>query len=180
MHGCGNDFVVVDCRRLRSVVDFPNLARQMLERHVGIGGDQLLLVCESQVARCRMRIFNTDGREAEMCGNGLRAVGLFVHEENKPSSFLVDTLAGVRTKSPFVCVFLKEQQSRHVTVRNDGLVSVQMGFSKLEASSVLLRGHSWHRVNMGNPHCVAVVDNVDGIVLEGMNFCFAFVLLLGS
>lgn len=158
MHGCGNDFVVVDCRNVSSSIsnfDFPALARSMLDRHLGIGGDQLLLVCDSSLpstARCTMRIFNTDGREAEMCGNGLRAVALFVSTE-VGSSFVVDTLAG----------------PRHVKVEDEGSVSVEMGEPKLfQKDAVPLLGHLWHKVSMGNPHAVTVVADVEKIDLVAL------------
>jgi diaminopimelate epimerase len=70
MHGCGNDFVVLDFREMKMTFEFCSLARTMLDRHFGVGGDQLLVVCDATgpTVVCRMRIFNRDGREAEMCG----------------------------------------------------------------------------------------------------------------
>src|SRR5437588_3441365 len=75
MHGLGNDFVVVDDRAV-AAVDWPALARRVCERHTGIGADGVLLIQPSDVADLRMRLFNADGSEAEMCGNGIRCTAL--------------------------------------------------------------------------------------------------------
>lgn len=101
MHGTGNDFVVVDGRNLQA--DWPSLARAMSDRHFGVGSDGLLVVATSEVAPVRMRMFNPDGSEAEMCGNGIRCFAKYVLEQrivqpNGPLS--VETGAGVLTVHP--------------------------------------------------------------------------------
>ena len=96
MHGLGNDFLVIDARRLPDV-DFAALARRLCHRHTGVGADGLLLVLESGVADVRMRIVNSDGSEAEMCGNGIRCFAKYVYERGivNESAFSVETLAGI-------------------------------------------------------------------------------------
>ena len=96
MHGLGNDFLVIDARRLPDA-DFAALARRLCHRHTGVGADGLLLVLESGVADVRMRIVNSDGSEAEMCGNGIRCFAKYVYERGivNESAFSVETLAGI-------------------------------------------------------------------------------------
>jgi diaminopimelate epimerase len=80
MQGAGNDYIYVDCFAEPAPDDPPRLARQMSDRHFGVGGDGLILICPSNVADARMRMFNADGSEAEMCGNGLRCVAKYVYD----------------------------------------------------------------------------------------------------
>ena len=80
MHGIGNDYVYLDCVRNPIPADPPALARAVSDRHFGVGSDGLILICPSTVADARMRMFNADGSEAEMCGNGIRCVAKFVHD----------------------------------------------------------------------------------------------------
>lgn len=96
MHGLGNDFLVIDARGMHGA-DFNALAPQLCDRHTGVGGDGLLLVQNSDTADVRMRIVNSDGSEAEMCGNGIRCFAKYVYEQGvvKKTAFSVETLAGV-------------------------------------------------------------------------------------
>src|ERR671939_92888 len=79
-HGIGNDYVYVDCFHQPIPTDPAALSRAVSDRHFGIGGDGLILVCPSDKADARMRMFNADGSEAEMCGNGVRCVAKYVHD----------------------------------------------------------------------------------------------------
>lgn len=102
MHGAGNDFVVVDARALER--DWPRLAVAMCDRHYGVGADGLLLVLPSTVAHYRMRMFNPDGSESEMCGNGIRCFAKYVIESDPAArattELSIETLAGIVTVSP--------------------------------------------------------------------------------
>src|SRR5262245_6519041 len=80
MQGIGNDYIYVDCVRQSPPRDPAALSRRISDRHFGIGSDGLILICPSEVADARMRMFNTDGSEAEMCGNGVRCVAKLVHD----------------------------------------------------------------------------------------------------
>ena len=80
MHGIGNDYVYVDAFREKNLGDLPALARKVSDRHFGVGGDGLIVIGPSERADARMRMFNADGSEAEMCGNGLRCVAKYVHD----------------------------------------------------------------------------------------------------
>src|ERR1700730_9898093 len=80
MPGAGNDYIYLDCFQNRPPRDPITLSRAMSDRHFGVGGDGLILICRSEVADARMRMFNADGSEAEMCGNGLRCVAKYVYD----------------------------------------------------------------------------------------------------
>ncbi len=145
MHGCGNDFVVVDSRDGRYAgLAWGELAPRLLDRHTGVGGDQLLVMWSSHATELGMRVFNADGSEAEMCGNGLRAVALYAGVQREGQDFEVVTLAG----------------SRRVRVvdANKGIVRVRMGKAQMgerKRSGSL----EWQLVSMGNPHVVAFLDS---------------------
>src|SRR5437764_9434498 len=99
MQGCGNDYVYVDLFRERLTGDVAKLAVAVADRHFGIGGDGLILICPSERADARMRMFNADGSEAEMCGNGVRCVAKYVHDHGiaRKSPLTIETGRGVLT-----------------------------------------------------------------------------------
>src|ERR671934_2645621 len=99
MHGCGNDYIYVDCVRTKAPKDPVALARAISDRHFGVGGDGLILICPSEKADARMRMFNADGSESEMCGNGIRCVAKFVHDHGiaKKDRLTIETGRGVLT-----------------------------------------------------------------------------------
>ena len=80
MHGAGNDYVYVDCFGEPLPSNPTELAQRIADRHFGVGGDGLILICPSERRRCRMRMFNADGSAAEMCGNGIRCVAKYVYD----------------------------------------------------------------------------------------------------
>ncbi|HEV7677484.1 MAG TPA: diaminopimelate epimerase [Candidatus Dormibacteraeota bacterium] len=166
MHGLGNDFLVVDDRETQPV-DWPSLAQRACERHTGVGADGILLIQGSDVADLRMRLFNADGSEAEMCGNGIRCVAQYV---------AVHGISGERVE-------WETGAGRVVTELVDGLVTVDMGPPRFAPedipaafaglSEILdqpLSGIGMDLrvtcVSMGNPHCAAVVDDVDAFPLD--------------
>ena len=179
MHGLGNDYVYVDCFRNGLPADPAGLARAVSDRHFGIGGDGLILVCQpseaakAQGADARMRMFNADGSESEMCGNGLRCVAKLVHDHGicqKPR-LLLETGRGL------LPVDLEVKGGKVSRAR------VEMGQPILQAALIptTLGGDPpieqpvetpWGTVkltcvSMGNPHAVAFVDKItDQIVHE--------------
>ncbi|MCI0829632.1 MAG: diaminopimelate epimerase, partial [Chloroflexi bacterium] len=102
MHGAGNDYVYVDARSESR--DWPELARRMSDRHFGVGGDGLILIKDSDVADLKMSMFNADGSEAEMCGNGIRCFAKYAIDRGivsaSAASVSVETLAGIRHVVP--------------------------------------------------------------------------------
>ncbi len=97
MHGLGNDYIVIDDRD-QKITDAAALAKRLCERRFSVGADGLLLVCNSTIADVKMRIFNSDGSEAEMCGNGIRCFAKYCYENGiaKKSEFTVETLSGIK------------------------------------------------------------------------------------
>ncbi|HJT36597.1 MAG TPA: diaminopimelate epimerase [Pirellulales bacterium] len=166
MHGAGNDYIYVDCFAEPMPADPAALARQLADRHYGVGGDGLILICPSKVADVRMRMFNADGSEAEMCGNGVRCVGKYTHDHGlrRQTTLTVETGRGVLTLQ------LEAAGGRVERVR------VDMGEPILEAAkipttlggdpvvdrslSVADRDLQVTCVSMGNPHCITYVDKL--------------------
>ena len=94
MQGCGNDYIYIDCRGNAELEKYAaGIAEKLADRHFGIGGDGVILICSSSIADCKIRIFNADGSEAEMCGNGIRCVAKFVGG----GTVRAETRAGVKT-----------------------------------------------------------------------------------
>ncbi|MEM2337672.1 MAG: diaminopimelate epimerase [Candidatus Bathyarchaeia archaeon] len=167
MHGLGNDYVVIDNRSgLLNEGELSSLAVRLCERRFGIGADGLLLIYPSQKAEVKMRIFNPDGTEAEMCGNGIRCLAKYCFENSlvQRTSFLVETLAGVRTLN------LKIGNNNVVEY-----VKVDMGSPNFEADKIPIKWNGAFinkplnvgdktfyvtALSMGNPHCVIFVEDV--------------------
>ncbi|HVU89158.1 MAG TPA: diaminopimelate epimerase [Pirellulales bacterium] len=126
MHGAGNDYVYVDCFREPVPEDPAETARQIADRHFGVGGDGLILICRSDVADARMRMFNADGSESEMCGNGIRCVAKYVHDHgiSRKPTLKIETGAGV------LAVDLEIADGKAERVR------VDMGAPILEATKI--------------------------------------------
>src|ERR1700687_2911511 len=99
MHGCGNDYIYLDCVRGKAPRDPAALARIISDRHFGVGGDGLILICPSEKADARMLMFNADGSESEMCGNGVRCVAKYVYDHGiaKKPTLKIETGKGVLT-----------------------------------------------------------------------------------
>lgn len=151
MHGLGNDYVYIDCFQpataaMIAKADLPLMAQKMANRHLGIGSDGLVLIMPSKDSDAKMRIFNADGSEAQMCGNAIRCVAKYLYESgicNRPRLF-IETLAGARTLE------------LHVTAGQVESVMVNMGVPRIQ-SDVLMRGADpigFTSVNVGNPHAV--------------------------
>jgi diaminopimelate epimerase len=173
MQGTGNDFVLLDALQ-RSLRVTPAVARALCDRRFGVGADQVLVLAASSVADFKMLIYNADGSQVEMCGNGIRCLARYAYDRGhtKKRTLTVETLAGVRT-----------------TVIKRGSVRVDMGAPVLEASLVPTRAHGrvidhpfaleeiatgskqtvslkMTCVSMGNPHAVVFVEDVESLPLE--------------
>jgi diaminopimelate epimerase len=177
LHGTANDFVYVDARR-GLPADPAALAVRVCDRHRGIGADGLILLLDSDVADCRMRIFNADGSTAEMCGNGIRGFAKFVLDHQLAAAdgaLRVETDAGVkvvstrraggRVVSVTVDMGAPEWEGRRIPVDADGVVLEH----RLDAA-----GRTWtvSCVSMGNPHCVVFVDDVASLPLAEIGPAF--------
>ncbi len=165
MHGLGNDFIVIDNRE-NQLKQLDILAQKLCKRKFGIGADQILLLENSNIAGYYMKIFNPDGSQAQMCGNGIRCLAKFIRDNNisDKEQLHIETQAGIiKTK------WLDEQ------------VEVDMGRPILDADKIPVKqtgrlinapltlddiSFNITCVSMGNPHCIIIVDNLAGIPLS--------------
>jgi diaminopimelate epimerase len=173
MHGLGNDYVVIDNRDDKvEDKDAPALAKKLCGRRFSIGADGLLMVYNSTLADVRMRIFNADGSEAEMCGNGIRCFSKFCYE----NGIVVKDIFDVETNAG----------KRHVWLQLSGKtvysVKVDMGAPSWDRKSLPMKGEGecinddlqvdedeTYKVtclSMGNPHCIIFVENIDDSPIE--------------
>lgn len=164
MQGTGNDFVLVDQRPgIENIIaedELPDAAKKICDRHFGVGADGLILVLPSDRADYRMRIFNPDESEAEMCGNGIRCFTRYVWEnaEEKKDVISVETLAGIMVPAPIV--------------EADSFVGVEvdMGEPSVEAVKEPLKienlDYSINKISMGNPHCVIFVEDLQSVRIK--------------
>jgi diaminopimelate epimerase len=171
MEGLGNDYVYVDCFR-QHVGDPGTLARRMSDRHFGIGADGLILILPSQVADVRMRMFNADGSEGRMCGNGIRCVAKYAYDHGlcKANPMRVETVAGIKTidlalvggKVAAATVDMGEP------ILEAGAIPVKIPQKRVVDMPIRTSKHAYKMtcVSMGNPHAVIYVDDVAGVPLE--------------
>ena len=169
MQGAGNDYIYFDCFE-GEPEDIPALAVRLSDRHKGIGGDGLVLICRSDVADAKMRMFNADGSEGNMCGNAIRCVGKYLYDENvcRKEELSVETKSGIK----YLRLYTENGKVKRVRV--------DMGKADFDPKSlpVLLEGEAVDRpvkiagglhritcVSMGNPHCV-VFEDPDAVDLE--------------
>ncbi len=171
MHGLGNDYVYMDAIH-QNIEEESSLAQFVSNRNFGIGSDGLILICQSDVADFKMRMFNSDGSEAEMCGNGIRCVGKFVYDKvlTKKTEVTIETLAGIKTLE------LNVKEGRVETVK------VDMGEPILEPKEIPVianekpvknlklkaedKDFNFTCVSMGNPHAITIVENVKDFDVE--------------
>jgi diaminopimelate epimerase len=174
MHGSGNDYVYVDCFS-EQVLDAAALARKVSDRHLGVGSDGLILICPSKTADVGMRIFNADGSEAQMCGNGIRCVAKYAYDHglSHANPMRVETASGVKTID--------------LVLGPDGKVAaatVDMGEPVLYSQAIPVNfplervidepirtskgDYKMTCVSMGNPHAVIFVEDVAAVPLESL------------
>ncbi|MEM7456511.1 MAG: diaminopimelate epimerase [Planctomycetota bacterium] len=172
MHGAGNDYVYLDCFAASPPQSPDVLSRLVSDRHKGIGSDGLILICPSEEADAEMRMFNADGSESEMCGNGIRCVAkyLFDHKIVENTSISVKTGAGILTLDVFA--EMGKVHSVRVDMGKPHLAAAQIptliqgdpeNGNRVIDRSIEISGRTCEvtLVSMGNPHCVVFVDDVD-------------------
>ena len=175
MHGCGNDYIFFNC--INKEIENPSeLSKKLSDRHFGIGGDGIVLICSSKVADAKMRMFNCDGSEGKMFGNAIRCVGKYLSDNNIVNSICItiETLSGIKKLE-----LIKE---------NDKVIAVKvdMGAAILEPEKIpviikdkndmqpviaypILVDNKEYRmtcISMGNPHCVLFCDDIDSLELS--------------
>ena len=171
MHGAGNDYVYVDCMDGNIPKDPNGLAVKISDRHKGVGGDGLVLICPSEKADAFMRMFNADGSEGRMCGNAIRCVGKFVYDHGyaKKDVVYIETLSGIKRLE------MKVENGVAVGARVD-MGSASFDPAELPSTitgecigkTVKVAGGEYKiaLVSMGNPHCVVFCDDPDKLELE--------------
>ncbi|MDR0725586.1 MAG: diaminopimelate epimerase [Prevotellaceae bacterium] len=171
MHGTGNDYVYIDC--FEQNVDNPQeLAIEVSDRHKGIGSDGLILVMPSMFCDFRMRMFNADGSEAQMCGNGSRCVGKFVYDKGytNKKKITLETLAGIKTLELFIVDGKVERVKvdMDVPVLNARNIPVVWTESQLINKIIDFEPEKYAvtAVSMGNPHAVIFTEGLDNLDLE--------------
>lgn len=169
MHGIGNDYIYVNCM---NGIDFSpeKLAVMMSPRHFSVGSDGLVLICSSDVADAKMRMFNADGSEGKMCGNAIRCIGKYLYDNGivKKEQLAIETLSGIK------------YLSLDIVDGKVARVSVDMGKAVFTASEIPVKwdgeminravtvlGSSYNitAVSMGNPHAVTFVEDIASLKL---------------
>ena len=173
MHGISNDYIYINC--MSSLPDnLSDLSIEMSNRHTGVGGDGIILICPSQVADFKMRIFNADGSEAEMCGNGSRCVGKYVYDNGltDKTDITLETLAGIKEFHLNVVdgyVSTVRVNMGHPILKASLIPVVYDGQEMLEAEVATSSGSvGITAVSMGNPHGVIFSDDIDKLNIAGI------------
>ena len=164
MHGCGNDYVYINCFE-EKVANPEKLAQAMSDRHFGIGSDGIVLIMPSEVADCRMRMFNADGSEAEMCGNASRCVGKYVYDRGivKKNPVRLETMCGIKVIEVHTDA---EGKAETLTVDMGEPILAPKDIPGVADSEPVVdvtlsscgKGFDFTCVSMGNPHAVTFID----------------------
>ncbi len=171
MHGCGNDYIYFNC--FEDPVEAPEqLAVRLSDRHKGVGGDGVILICPSEIADAKMCMFNLDGSEGKMCGNGIRCVAKYVFDHGivRKKELKIETLSGIKTCT----VHERNGKAEAITVDmgkailTPGKIHVNLTGEAVIGRKVLLAGEEREItcVSMGNPHCVIFGGDPDQLELE--------------
>lgn len=172
MHGAGNDYIYVDCTE-KMLTDINETARKVSDRHFGIGSDGLVLICKSDKADFRMDMYNSDGSQAEMCGNATRCVGKYVHDKGltDKTTITLETLAGIKilelnlgddgtVKTVRVNMGAPELVPKNIPIDSDKDRFI------MEPVEVCGKEYKVTGVSMGNPHAVTYIDDTDSLEIE--------------
>lgn len=175
MHGAGNDYIYVNCfAETKLPEDVVTLSQKISHRRFGVGGDGLILIEPSSIADARMRMFNADGSESEMCGNGIRCVAKYVYDHGiaQKQSMKIETGRGVLNleleiengKAKYITVDMGEPilQAAQIptTLSSDRVVAQEVDFDGQKLAVTC--------VSMGNPHCVAFVPQANDALVLGL------------
>lgn len=171
MQGLGNDYVYIDAIH-QTIENESSLAQLVSNRHFGIGADGLILICKSEVADFKMRMFNSDGTEAEMCGNGIRCVGKFVYDKGltDKTTVRIETLAGIKTLE------LNVKEGKVKTAKVDmgepilapeeiPVMAIEKPVQNLKVKA-LDKEFKFTCVSMGNPHAITMVEDIKNFEVE--------------
>ena len=177
MHGCGNDYVYVNC--FEETVENPSeVARFVSDRHFGIGSDGMILICPSEIADFRMAMYNLDGSEGKMCGNGVRCIAKYVydHQLTDKTRISLETLGGIK----YLDLNIKDGKVETVKVDmgepilTPADIPVNLSGDTIINEPVEVEGSIWNItcISMGNPHAVVFVDDTKSLNLEKIGPAF--------
>ncbi len=171
LHGCGNDYVYVDCTK-EKLNNIEETAIKVSDRHFGIGSDGLILIETSEVADFKMDMYNNDGSRGKMCGNGIRCVAKYVYDKGltDKTKITVETLSGIKE----LALTVKEGKVTEVTVdmgmpiTKASLIPVITDKETLIKEPIIVFGQDYEItcVSMGNPHAVVFVEDVKSLPLD--------------
>lgn len=171
MEGCGNDYIYINCFK-ETIKEPERLSIKLSDRHFGIGGDGIILISPSEKADGKMSIFNMDGSEAKMCGNGIRCVGKYMYDNGivNKEEITVDTLSGIKTLK----LKIKDGKVSSVTVDmgkaelKPALIPVNLPGESIINKETDISGNNVKItcVSMGNPHCVVFYDDLENLEIE--------------
>ena len=176
MHGIGNDYIYIDC--FKENIENPEyLAEIMSPRRFSVGADGVILICPSDIADAKMRMFNMDGSEGKMCGNGVRCVGKYVYDYiTKKEKLTVETLSGIKTLQVFDCCGKAKELSVDMgkAILKCDQIPVIFDGEQMIDTPVTVDGKSYNMtaVSMGNPHAVIFMDEIDELDLEKIGPAF--------
>ena len=167
MQGLGNDYVYIDCINGKEPIDIKNLTNRLSNRHFGVGSDGLILLCKSKVADLKMRMFNSDGSEAQMCGNGIRCVAKLAYELGLICEEIttIETLSGIKTLKLNIVKVKTVEVDMGAPILEATKIPVSSS-AKIEDKKVKAEVKVKNKkieltcVSMGNPHAVTFVNNI--------------------
>jgi len=171
MHGCGNDYIYINC--FETEIESPEaLAILLSDRHIGIGGDGIVLILPSEIADAKMRMFNMDGSEGNMCGNAIRCVGKFLYDNGivKKNQIQIETKSGIK----YLTLLIENNEVNSVKVdMGDAILRAEEIPVKLSGEIVIAKkvniGDTDYEitcVSMGNPHAVVFCENLNELKLN--------------
>lgn len=177
MQGIGNDYIYIDCFK-ENIENPEKLAKEMSPRHFSVGSDGVILICPSEKADAKMRMFNIDGSEGKMCGNGIRCVAKYVYDNGiaKKDKITVETLSGVKEIS--VCAENGVAKTLTVNMGKPELcpekIPVIFSMDKLINEPCQINGKEYKitAVSMGNPHAVIYFNKIDSLDLQNSGYYF--------
>lgn len=177
MHGCGNDYIYVNC--FNEIIDKPEvLSKALSDRHFGIGSDGMILICPSDIADFRMRMYNNDGSEGKMCGNGVRCIAKYVYDYGLTNK----TRISLETEGGIKYLDMKIVDGQVDSVRVDmgepileaSLIPVEYNHNHVIDAPIMINGTEYQItcISMGNPHAIVFVPDTAAFDLERLGPLF--------
>lgn len=173
MHGCGNDYIYVDCTK-ELLENEGEISEKLSKRRFGVGSDGLICIKKSDVADFKMSMYNADGSEGKMCGNGIRCVGKYVYDNGLTDKDIitVETLSGIKTLELTVVngkvELVRVDMGAPIINAKDVPAVSPSGSDKIIDEKITVEGKEYNVtcVSMGNPHCITYVNDTKGLDLE--------------